>query len=145
MRKLLIFSTTMCLTSLRLPADISKIAAKPWTIFTHMFTHDSIWQLLGNMLWLWVFGYIFLDLTGNRKIIPVYIYGAFAGAVAFVLAYNFLPGLKHISSRCNHTGSIGRGNGNCRCCYHHCTRLPHFPNDNGRHTHLGSDGYLSAH
>ena len=41
-----------------------------------------------------VFGYIFLDLTGNRKIIPLYIYGALAGALAFVLAYNFLPALK---------------------------------------------------
>lgn len=76
-----------------LPADVSKIASRPWTILTHMFTHDSVWHLLGNMLWLWVFGYIFLDLTGNRKIVPLYIYGAFAGALAFVLAYNFLPGL----------------------------------------------------
>lgn len=77
-----------------LPADVSKIGSHPWTILTHMFTHDSVWHLLGNMLWLWVFGYIFLDLTGNRKIIPVYLYGAFVGALAFVLAYNFLPGLR---------------------------------------------------
>ncbi len=77
-----------------LPADVSKLASRPWTILTHMFAHDSVWHLLGNMLWLWVFGYIFLDLTGNRKIVPLYIYGAFAGALAFILAYNFLPGLK---------------------------------------------------
>lgn len=76
-----------------LPADIGQIGARPWTILTHMFTHDNVWHILGNMLWLWVFGYIFLDLTGNRKIIPLYIYGALAGALAFVLAYNFLPGL----------------------------------------------------
>ena len=61
-----------------------------------MFSHISIWHMLGNMLWLWFFGYIFLDLTGNRKIIPLYIYGAFAGAFAFILAYNFLPALKQI-------------------------------------------------
>ncbi|MGZ8518300.1 MAG: rhomboid family intramembrane serine protease, partial [Chitinophagaceae bacterium] len=77
-----------------LPADVNKIGSRPWTILTYMFSHISVWHLLGNMLWLWVFGYIFLDLTGNRKIIPLYIYGAFAGAVSFVLAYNFLPGLK---------------------------------------------------
>lgn len=76
------------------PADVNKIGSRPWTILTYMFSHISVWHLLGNMLWLWVFGYIFLDLTGNRKIIPLYIYGAFAGAVSFVLAYNFLPGLK---------------------------------------------------
>ncbi len=85
---------TNILSQFALSADLSKIAAKPWTVFTHMFTHESVWHLLGNMLWLWVFGYIFLDLTGNRKIIPLYLYGALAGALAFVLAYNFLPGLK---------------------------------------------------
>jgi membrane associated rhomboid family serine protease len=88
------FYETKILSQFALAADISKIGAKPWTILTHMFTHDSVWHLLGNMLWLWVFGYIFLDLTGNRKIIPLYIYGALGGALAFVLAYNFLPGLK---------------------------------------------------
>lgn len=87
------FYNTNILSLFTLPADVSKIGARPWTILTHMFSHDSVWHLLGNMLWLWVFGYIFLDLTGNRKIVPLYIYGAFAGALAFVLAYNFLPGL----------------------------------------------------
>jgi membrane associated rhomboid family serine protease len=77
-----------------LPAAFEKIAVKPWTILTYMFSHDSVWHLLGNMLWLWVFGYIFMDLTGNRKIVPVYLYGAFAGAVAFVLAYNIFSGLR---------------------------------------------------
>jgi len=82
------------LSQFTLPADAGKIAVKPWTILTHMFTHDDVWHLLGNMLWLWVFGYIFLDLTGNRKIVPLYLYGALAGALAFILAYNFLPGLQ---------------------------------------------------
>jgi len=77
-----------------LPADVSKIVSKPWSIITHMFTHDSVWHLLGNMLWLWVFGYILQDLTGNRKIFPVFLYGALAGALAFVLSYNFLPALR---------------------------------------------------
>lgn len=87
------FYNTNILSLFTLPADVSKIGSRPWTLLTHMFAHDSVWHLLGNMLWLWVFGYIFLDLTGNRKIVPLYIYGAFAGALAFVLSYNFLPGL----------------------------------------------------
>lgn len=80
-----------------LPGDLSKLASRPWTVFTHMFTHDDLWHILGNILWLWFFGYIFLDLTGNRKIVPLYLYGAFAGAVAYVLAYNFVPAL-HVGS-----------------------------------------------
>ncbi|MBL7744237.1 MAG: rhomboid family intramembrane serine protease, partial [Chitinophagaceae bacterium] len=69
-------------------------AAKPWTILTHMFVHADIWHVFANMLWLWMFGYILQDLTGNRKIFPVFFYGAMFGALAFILSYNFLPGLK---------------------------------------------------
>jgi membrane associated rhomboid family serine protease len=76
-----------------LPGDLNKLGSRPWTVLTHMFTHDDIWHILGNMLWLWLFGYIFLDLTGNRKIVPLYIYGALAGAAAYVLAFNFFPAL----------------------------------------------------
>ena len=77
-----------------LPASGERILSRPWTILTHMFVHDGVWHVFGNMLWLWGFGYILQDLTGNRKIVPVFIYGALAGALAFILSYNFLPGLK---------------------------------------------------
>jgi membrane associated rhomboid family serine protease len=82
------------LTWFVLPADITQIVAKPWTILTHMFVHNDAFHIIGNMLWLWLFGYILVDLTGNRKIFPVFIYGALAGALAFVLAVNFIPSLK---------------------------------------------------
>jgi membrane associated rhomboid family serine protease len=77
-----------------LPADFNSLGHKPWTIITHMFMHDGVWHIFGNMIWLWCFGYIMQDLTGNRKIIPVFIYGALGGAIAFILSYNFLPGLQ---------------------------------------------------
>jgi membrane associated rhomboid family serine protease len=77
-----------------LPADFNKLLAKPWTIITHMFVHDNIWKVFANMLWLWSFGFIMQDLTGNKKIIPVFIYGSLAGALAFSLAYNLIPSLK---------------------------------------------------
>jgi membrane associated rhomboid family serine protease len=77
-----------------LPANVGLIAEKPWTVLTHMFVHEDIWHVFGNMLWLWMFGYIFQDLTGNRRLFPVYFYGALFGAAAYVAAYNFLPALK---------------------------------------------------
>lgn len=86
--------TTDILEWFTLPADTDKMLGRPWTILTHMFVHDGIWHIFGNMLWLWVFGYIMQDLTGNRKIIPVYIYGGLFGALAYVLAFNFLPGFR---------------------------------------------------
>ncbi len=76
-----------------LPADLNNLPGKPWTIITHMFVHDNFWKILTNMLWLWCFGYILQDSRGNKKIIPVFIYGSTGGAIAFVLAYNLLPSL----------------------------------------------------
>jgi membrane associated rhomboid family serine protease len=88
-----------------LPADISTIGERPWTILTHMFLHENVWDILGNMLWLWVFGYILQDLTGNRKIFPLFLYGSLAGATGFVLACNFLPALQPYTSEATTMGA----------------------------------------
>lgn len=87
-----LFNTSV-LNWFTLPADLSKIASRPWTILSHMFVHDDVWSVFANMLWLWMFGFIMTDLTGNRKIFPVYFYGGLAGGIAFVLASNLLPSL----------------------------------------------------
>jgi len=77
-----------------MPADTESLLRKPWTVLTYMFVHDNVWKVFSNMLWLWCFGYIMQDLTGNKKIIPIFIYGGLAGALAFSLAYNFVPSLQ---------------------------------------------------
>ncbi|HEU4470152.1 MAG TPA: rhomboid family intramembrane serine protease [Flavisolibacter sp.] len=81
-----------------LPADLDKFKARPWTLFSYMFVHDTtrVWHIVGNMLWLWAFGYILQDLTGNRKLIPVFIYGALAGAFAYMLAFNVVNPLREL-------------------------------------------------
>jgi membrane associated rhomboid family serine protease len=81
---------------LTLPADPDKFLSRPWTLLTHMFVHDTqnVWLILGNIIWLWAFGYILQDLTGNRQIIPVFLYGALAGALGYMLACNIIPPLK---------------------------------------------------
>jgi membrane associated rhomboid family serine protease len=72
------------------PAKLSSIASRPWTVFTYMFVHVGFFFTLINMVWLWVFGSILQDLSGNSKIIPVYIYGGMAGVVFFtVISYAF--------------------------------------------------------
>ena len=77
-----------------MPADFNALLSKPWTVFTHMFVYDNFWRVFSNMLWLWSFGYIMQDLTGNRKIVPVFIYGSLGGAIAFLLAFNLMPSLQ---------------------------------------------------
>jgi membrane associated rhomboid family serine protease len=77
-----------------MPAIPASLLAKPWTILTHMFTHYSIWHLLSTCAWLWAFGYVLQDLAGNNKLIPIYLYGGFAGALVFVLINNLFPSLE---------------------------------------------------
>ena len=91
-----------------LPADAGKLLHRPWTIITHMFMHDGVWHIFGNMLWLWMFGYILQDLTGNSKIIPVFLYSAFGGAIVFLLAYNLAPGFQ---SQVANTSALGASAG----------------------------------
>lgn len=77
-----------------LPADLTKLAARPWTVLTYMFSHQEVFGFIANMLWLWVFGYILQDLMGNRKLIPLYLYGGVAGAVVYIIAYYLVPRLQ---------------------------------------------------
>lgn len=84
-----------------LSSDVNIIISRPWTIFTHMFMHEGILHIFANMLWLWGFGFLLSGIAGSRKVIPVFIYGGLAGAIAFVLAFNFIPALSpevHVAS-----------------------------------------------
>src|SRR5438094_865660 len=69
-----------------MPAQLTKLSERPWTILIYMFCHVKVFSILSNMLWLWAFGFIMQDITGNQKIIPIYIYGGVAGALFFILA-----------------------------------------------------------
>ena len=84
-----------------MPALLDGFMHKPWVLFTYMFTHESIWSLISSLLWLWAFGYILQDLTGNNKLIPIYIYGGLAGGIVFLLSVNLFPALA------NHVNNIG--------------------------------------
>lgn len=81
-----------------LPADMNTFLLRPWTIFTHMFVQMSIWDLIGNMLFLWSFGYLLQDLAGSKHIYPLYLYGAFAGLLFFLLSVHFIPRFSGMSS-----------------------------------------------
>jgi membrane associated rhomboid family serine protease len=74
-----------------LPAQVDKILDRPWTVITYMFMHDGVFHMLGNVLWLWAFGYILQDLAGNNKLVPLFLYGGVAGAFLFVVTNNLFP------------------------------------------------------
>ena len=72
-----------------LPGNVQDFFYRPWTILTHMFVHYDLLRVLGNLLWLWAFGFILQDLMGNSKIIPLFLYGGLAGGVFFIVSYTY--------------------------------------------------------
>ncbi len=76
-----------------LPANPENLAWRPWTIVSFMFTDHQLLRFISNMFWLWSFGYILQDLTGNRKLLPIYLYGGLAGALLFILSHMVFPSL----------------------------------------------------
>jgi len=77
-----------------MPAKFSTFITRPWTLISSNFTQLDIWLLLSNMFWLWTYGSIFQDLTGNRKVIPLYLYGGTIGAIVYLISYNVFPQMK---------------------------------------------------
>lgn len=86
------------LSWLTMPADPHSLLIHPWTVITHMFTHYDVWKIIGTVLWLWAFGFILQDLSGNKRLTPIYLYGGIAGALCFALSANFLPSLSNGST-----------------------------------------------
>jgi membrane associated rhomboid family serine protease len=73
------------------PASLSTLLLRPWTLITYMFTHKDIWHILFNMLWLYSFGRIFLEYLDQRKLVAVYLLGGISGAFVYILSFNIFP------------------------------------------------------
>ena len=74
-----------------LPADLSQLLTKPWTLVTYMFLHKDFMHIIMNILWLYFLGRIFQDLLGEKRLVSTYILGGLSGAVVYILAYNLFP------------------------------------------------------
>jgi membrane associated rhomboid family serine protease len=78
---------------LSIPAPFLSFIQKPWTVITYAFVHDlsGIWHILFNMLALYWFGKLLVEYLGSDKVIAIYILGALAGAILYLLVYNTIP------------------------------------------------------
>lgn len=73
-----------------LSAQWDVLFQRPWTILSYMFVHYSIWHLLVNLVWLWMFGKV-LELTMRDPYVwCIYLAGGIAGAVFYVAAGNLM-------------------------------------------------------
>jgi len=76
---------------LGLPANISKLPERFYTLFTYMFIHDGILHILFNMLGLFWFGNIFMNFLKSRQFHFVYLAGGLFGGLFAVAALNIFP------------------------------------------------------
>lgn len=68
-----------------LPAEAAIVPA-PATLLTSMFLHGNWAHLIGNMLFLWVFGDNIEDAMGHRRFIVFYVLCGLAGGLAHALS-----------------------------------------------------------
>lgn len=74
------------------PSDLGQLILQPWSIFTYMFLHHGFLHLLFNILYLYWFGKLFLQLIGSSRIVKLYLLGGVAGAFLYIVAFNIVPG-----------------------------------------------------
>ncbi len=74
-----------------LPDDPVSLVLQPWSLFTYSFLHFGVWHLVFNMLWLYWFGKIVLNLFNAKRFLTIYLLGSFFGGLFYVIAYNLFP------------------------------------------------------
>jgi membrane associated rhomboid family serine protease len=77
-----------------MPMGWEGLVHRPWTVITSMFSHEDFSHIFYNMIWFYVFGRIFVDVTGFHhwtKITFVYIFGGLLGAVFLTPLFLMFP------------------------------------------------------
>lgn len=89
-----------------LPPKFVDFISRPWTLITYAFAHSwfDIWHILGNMLALYWFGRLLIEYLGNDKLIAVYVLGALAGGIIYLLMFNLIP---YYVERSDFNGMVG--------------------------------------
>lgn len=95
------------MAQLTIPSGIVSFLHKPWTLITYFFTHEDIFHILYNMLFLYWFGRLVDEYLGNRRLVGLYVMGGIAGGLLFLLMYNTVPYFQNPSSSIPMLGASG--------------------------------------
>lgn len=84
---------TIVYNQISIPPLFSDFITRPWTLLTYSFAHSlsGIFHILFNMLALYWFGRVVVDYVGSNRLLHLYIYGAIAGAIVYLVSYNLIP------------------------------------------------------
>lgn len=81
-----------------LPRDFMMFIGQPWSLVTYSFFHGGFGHIFWNMLLLYFFGRMVLNLFGSRKFISIYFLGVIFGGLLFMLSYNIFPAFSGMNS-----------------------------------------------
>ncbi|MGL4598318.1 MAG: rhomboid family intramembrane serine protease, partial [Bacteroidia bacterium] len=79
---------------LSIPGWFQDFLAHGWSLLTYMFTHESLFHLLGNALWLYFMGRMFTDFMGGSRMIGLFILGGVCGGIFFLLLAQVAPSFR---------------------------------------------------
>ncbi len=74
-----------------LPSSLGEFILQPWSIVTYAFLHAGFWHIFWNMLILYWFGTIIMNLFQGKRFLTIYFLGAISGGALFIFAYNLFP------------------------------------------------------
>ncbi len=76
-----------------IPPVFTDFLTRPWTIITYAFAHSlsDIFHILFNMLVFYWFAKLIIEYLGSDRVIGIYVLGALAGSIAYLLVYNLVP------------------------------------------------------
>jgi len=76
-----------------IPPKITTFLQRPWTLISYAFMHDvyGILHILFNMIFLFWFGKLFIEYLGSAKLIALYVLGALAAGITYLLVFNTIP------------------------------------------------------
>ena len=73
------------------PSNLGSLLYRPWTLLTYAFFHADFWHILFNLLYLYWFGRIFQVYHSEKRLLNLYLLGAFAGSAFYITSYNLFP------------------------------------------------------
>jgi membrane associated rhomboid family serine protease len=76
---------TYLYNKLALPSNVKTFVTQPWSLFTYFFLDGSFMHIIGNMIWLYIFGSVIEDLKGPNRILPIFITGAVFGGICMLV------------------------------------------------------------
>lgn len=67
---------------------------RPWSLITHIFTHEDLGHILFNMLALYFMGGLLWTMLGKKTVLTAYFLGGLSGFLLFTLAFNSIDRLQ---------------------------------------------------